>query len=134
MARIRRLAACRCTSDLGLNDAGLGAKDGDHKYESLTTLDPWIPPTEGLTVVHRQLKLPPFGWIPTEQAWPAFESEVLARVKAELAQFKEEAEAHFKASRLERKKSKRTDPRMRGVASLSDGGKARGGGGGAFRW
>ena len=34
-------------------------------------------------------------------------------MKAELAQFKEEAEAHFKASRLERKKSKRTDPRMR---------------------
>ena len=92
---------------------GWGAKDGDHKYESLTTLDLWTPPTEGLTAVHRQLKLPPFGWIPTEQAWPAFESEVLARVKAELAQFKEEAEAHFKASRLERKKSKRTDPRMR---------------------
>ena len=104
---------------------GWGAKDGGHKYESLTTLDQWTPRTKGLTPVHRRLALPPFLWMPTKQAWRPFERGVLDRVKAELEQFKKEAEAHFTASRLERMRSKRTDPQMRNVLRFQMEGKTK---------
>ncbi len=104
------------------------------KSEDLTTLDSWTLPTERLrpahrelklTPVHRELRLPPLVWIPTEQAWAAFQRDVRSRVKEELARFKKEAEAQFEASRLERIKSKRSDPKMRDVLRFQIEGKTK---------
>ena len=81
----------------------------EEEEDDPTPLDQWTRPTP----VHHQLTLPSFVWIRTEQDWPAFQRKVRSRVKDELAQFKEDAEAHFKASPLQRIKWKHSYLPMR---------------------